>query len=100
MTDHAAMAAEQLRHELEIEALAGSYIAGKAARALGEPATSNPHNEWAAGVAWAAGWHRMDFNEYVEAGIGDLVRQNREFVGKSAPMRRAVREWRHREPLL
>ena len=40
--------------------LAGSYIAGRAAAAIGEPATSNPHHDWERGVAWAAGWHHVE----------------------------------------
>ena len=54
-----------------------AYEAGRAARAAGQEATSNPHHDWELGVAWAAGWHGMTGGEYKTKGLRDLVTQNR-----------------------
>ena len=57
--------------------IARAYEAGRAARAAGQEATSNPHDDWELGVAWAAGWHWMNGNEAGTSGLRDLVAQNR-----------------------
>lgn len=57
--------------------ITAAYEAGRAARAAGQEATSNPHDEWELGVAWAAGWHEMTGGEYKTSGLRELVTQNR-----------------------
>lgn len=42
------------------------YEAGRRARGEGALATDNPHDEWAAAVAWAAGWHHVTAADCVE----------------------------------
>lgn len=54
-----------------------AYEAGRRARTLGHEATTNPHDDWELGVAWAAGWHGMNGNEYGTSVLRDLVAQNR-----------------------